>query len=118
MAPIILRSDSATTEHLAVREDVNHDVAGLLLLTASTASMGAVSIVLHFTRNEAGAGRTLLVAMAAITLVVSWTVLNTQFTLRNAHLYYMEPPTAWTSVAPWPSRRTIATSPIWPLSSA
>jgi uncharacterized membrane protein len=91
VAPIILRSDSATTEHLAVREDVNRDVAGSLLLTASTTSIVAVSIVLHVARNEAGAGRALLVAMAALTLVVSWTVLNTQFTLRYAHLYYIEP---------------------------
>ena len=91
VAPIILRSDSATTEHLAVCEDVNRDVAGSLLLTASTTSIVAVSIVLHFARNEAGAGRTLLVALAAITLVVSWTVLNTQFTLHYAHIYYIEP---------------------------
>ena len=88
VAPIVLRADSARTAHLAVREDVNRDVARLLLLAVSGASLVAVGFALGLARREGGAERAFLVAMATVTVVISWTVLNTVFTLRYAHLYY------------------------------
>jgi uncharacterized membrane protein len=89
VAPIILRADGRRTEHIAVREDMNRDVARLLLLGASAASLVAVGVALGLARHEAGAERALLVTMAAFTVVVSWTVVNTVFTLRYARLYYL-----------------------------
>jgi uncharacterized membrane protein len=89
VAPIILRADGRRTEHIAVREDMNRDVARLLLLGASAASLVAVGFALGLARHEAGAERGLLVTVAAFTVVVSWTVVNTVFTLRYARLFYL-----------------------------
>jgi uncharacterized membrane protein len=91
VAPIVLKADGARTKHLAVREDVNRDVARLLLLAASLASLVAVGFALGLARSANGGERVLLVTMAAVTIVVSWTVVNTLFTLRYAHLYYRAP---------------------------
>jgi uncharacterized membrane protein len=88
MAPILLRADGASTQRLAVREDLNRDVARLLLLAASSASLVAVGFAVGLARREGGAEGVLLVTMAAVTIVLSWTVVNTLFTLRYAHLYY------------------------------
>jgi uncharacterized membrane protein len=89
VAPIILTADGPRTERIAVREDMNRDVARLLLLGASAASLVAVAFALGLARHERGADRVLLVTMAALTIVVSWTVVNTVFTLRYARLYYL-----------------------------
>jgi uncharacterized membrane protein len=89
VAPIILGADGARTQRIAVREDMNRDVARLLLLAASSASLVAVGFTLGLARHERGADRVLLITMAAGTLLVSWTVLNTVFTLRYARLYYL-----------------------------
>jgi uncharacterized membrane protein len=89
VAPIIIRADGTRTAHLAVREDVNRDMARLLLLAVSGASLVAVGFALGLARQEGGAERVLLVSMAALTVVISWTVLNVVFTLRYAHLYYL-----------------------------
>jgi uncharacterized membrane protein len=89
VAPIILRADGPVTQRIAVREDMNRDVSRLLLLGASAASLVAVGFALGLARDERGAERILLVTMAAFTLFVSWTVVNTVFTLRYARLYYL-----------------------------
>ncbi len=89
VAPIILGADGPLTQRIAVREDMNRDVARLLLLTASGASLVAVGFALGLARHQSGAERVLLVTMAAVTVSVSWTVVNTVFTLHYARLYYL-----------------------------
>jgi uncharacterized membrane protein len=89
VAPIILGADGPRTQRIAVREDMNRDVARLLLLGASAASLVAVAFALGLARHERGTERVLLITMAAVTLIVSWTVVNTVFTLRYARLYYL-----------------------------
>jgi uncharacterized membrane protein len=89
VAPIILGADGPRTQHIAVREDMNRDVARLLLLGASAASLVAVAFALGLARHERGTERVLLITMAGVTLLVSWTVVNTVFTLRYARLYYL-----------------------------
>lgn len=89
VAPIILGADGPRTQQIAVREDMNRDVARLLLLGASAASLVAVGFALGLARDERGADRVLLITMAAATLFISWTVVNTVFTLRYARLYYL-----------------------------
>jgi uncharacterized membrane protein len=86
--PIIVRADGPRTEHFATREDVNRDTARLLLLVACTASLVAISFALGLAKRETGGDRLLLVSIATLTVVVSWTVVNTVFTLRYADLYY------------------------------
>ncbi len=89
VAPIIIGADGPRTQHIAVREDMNRDVARLLLLAASSASLVAVGFALGLARHESGTQRVLLITMAAVTVFVSWTVVNTVFTLRYARLYYL-----------------------------
>jgi uncharacterized membrane protein len=91
IAPILLGADASDTEQLAVREDVNHEVARLLLLAASSVSLVAVGLALELARRESGADRVVLLTLAVATVMVSWTVVNTLFTLRYAHLYYRPP---------------------------
>jgi uncharacterized membrane protein len=89
VAPIIFRADGPVTQRIAGREDMNRDVSRLLLLGASAASLVAVGFALALARHERGGERLLLVTIAAFTLFVSWTVVNTVFTLRYARLYYL-----------------------------
>jgi uncharacterized membrane protein len=89
VAPVILGADGPRTEGIAVREDMNRDVARLLLLAASGASLVAVGFALGLARDAGGGERVLLVTLAAFTVVVSWTVVNTVFTLRYARLYHL-----------------------------
>jgi len=91
--PMIVRIDGPRTEHLATREDMNRDSARLLLLVACGASLVAVSFALGLAKHETGADRAVLLTIATLTVVVSWTVVNTVFTLRYAHLYYLPPAT-------------------------
>jgi uncharacterized membrane protein len=90
--PTIVRADSGRTEELATREDLSRDTARLLLLVASSASVVAVGLAIGRARQEMGAERWTLVAIAAATVVLSWTVVNTIFLLRYANLYYNAPP--------------------------
>jgi uncharacterized membrane protein len=92
--PIILRADAAGTEHLVTREDVTRDAARLLLAAASGASLVSVAFALHLAGLEQGGWRVVSIAVATLTVVVSWVVVNTVFTLRYAADYYGAAPGA------------------------
>ena len=113
--PVIVRADSGLTEELATREDLASSTARLLLLVASGASIVAVGLAISRARQEIGAERWTLVTIAAITVVLSWTVVNTIFLLRYTNLYYSSPPGVSTSPAsiqqPGPTTTTSRTSP-------
>jgi uncharacterized membrane protein len=89
---VIVRADSGLTKKLATRDDLSRDTARLLLLVASSASVVAVGLAIGHARQEMGAERWTLVTIAAVTVVLSWTVVNTIFVLRYANLYYSSPP--------------------------
>jgi uncharacterized membrane protein len=89
--PAIMRADGAATQALATRQDLSHDTARPLLLVASSASVIAVVLAMSRGRQESGADRWTLVTIAAVTVVLSWTLVNTVFLLRYAHLYYSSP---------------------------
>ena len=86
--PVILRADAAATEHLQTREDMTRDTARLLLLAACAASLVSVVFALHLAGLETGGRRAALIAVAVVSVVVSWIVVNTVFTLRYAADYY------------------------------
>ncbi len=86
--PIILRADSSHAEQLARREDETRGPATLLLVGASVASLLGVGLALSVAGRESGAPRVLLIAVAVLTVVLSWTVVNTVYTLRYADLYF------------------------------
>ena len=86
--PIILRADAAHAAQLATREDETRGSATALLLGASVASLLGVGLALHLAGRESGSLRVLLIGVAVLTVVVSWTVVNTVYTLRYADLHF------------------------------
>ena len=89
--PMIIRANGADVERLATREDENRGSATVLLVGANVASLLGVGFTLSLAGRGSGAERVLLVGIAMLTVVLSWTMVNTVFTLRYAHLYYGSP---------------------------
>jgi uncharacterized membrane protein len=83
---IILRADSSHAERLATREDETRGSADALLVGASVASLLGVGFALISARRESGPVQVLLISVAILTVVLSWTVVNTVYTLRYADL--------------------------------
>jgi uncharacterized membrane protein len=86
--PIIIRADSAHAAQLATREDETRGSAAVLLVGASVASLLGVVLTLDIAGRESGPLRVLLIGVAVLTVVVSWTVVNTVYTLRYADLHF------------------------------
>jgi uncharacterized membrane protein len=88
--PIVLRADGQRTEILATREDDTRQQASALVIGASTVSLLGVGIALKLAGQQDAGLRLALVCLAVFTVVTSWTVVNTVFTLRYAHLHYTD----------------------------
>jgi uncharacterized membrane protein len=86
--PIILRADGPRAEQLAKREDETQSSATLLLLGASVASLLGVGLTLVQASRRSGPIQVLLIGVAVLTVVLSWTVVNTVFTLRYADQHF------------------------------
>jgi uncharacterized membrane protein len=86
--PIIIRTDGARTEHLATREDETRGTATVLLVSASTASLLGVGFALGLAGRTSGLEQVVLIGIAVATVILSWTVINTLYTLRYAHLHF------------------------------
>jgi uncharacterized membrane protein len=91
---IIFQADGPRTEHLATREDESRGTAGLLLVLASAASVLAVGFLLGLAGRSHGGMRVLYIAIGTLTVILSWTVVNTVFTLRYADRYFETLPEA------------------------
>jgi uncharacterized membrane protein len=88
---LIGRADGVQTEHFATREDETRRITVALVLGASVASLIAVGFILGAAGRETGGQRLLFIVGALLTVVLSWTVVNTVFTLHYAHLHYSAP---------------------------
>jgi uncharacterized membrane protein len=86
--PTILRADAAHAAQLATREDETQASAAVLLVGASVASLLGVGFALDLAGHQGGPLRVLLVGVAVLTVVLSWTVVNTVYTLRYADLHF------------------------------
>jgi uncharacterized membrane protein len=73
---------------LAAREDETEGSARALLVGVSVASLLGVGYVLHLAGRDSGAQRVLLIGAAVLTVVLSWTVMNTVYTLRYADEHF------------------------------
>jgi uncharacterized membrane protein len=87
----LLRFDADQTEAVALREDPSREVARVVLLLASVASLVGTALELVQARDRDGWNKVLFVAVAVGTVVVSWAIVHTLFTLRYAHAYYTPP---------------------------
>jgi uncharacterized membrane protein len=86
--PIIVQANGADTERLATEEDDTRAFGTILLIAVCTASLLGVGSVLRLAGDRTGPLRVLLIAVAVMTVALSWTMLNTIYTLRYADLYY------------------------------
>jgi uncharacterized membrane protein len=80
--------DSEETARLAKTEDPSRALADLVLVSASVASLPGVGFALIKASSDAGAARTVITAVAVITVALSWLSVHAVFTLRYADLYY------------------------------
>jgi uncharacterized membrane protein len=86
--PVLLRADGPHAAQLATREDETRGSAAVLLVGASVASLLGVVFALDLAGRQGGPLRVLLIGVAVLTVVLSWTVVNTVYTLRYADLHY------------------------------
>jgi uncharacterized membrane protein len=80
--------DARTTESHSHREDPTRTASDLLLLLASTASLVVVVLLLVLSNGAAGVERDVLGGVAILSVVLSWILIHTLYTLRYAVLYY------------------------------
>ena len=73
-------------------EDPSRIAADLLLISASGASLVAVALALLEASDKQGTAKDLIIAVAGLCLVISWTTVNAVFTLRYASQYYGDTP--------------------------
>jgi uncharacterized membrane protein len=79
---------SEQTASHARQESPGRANTDLLLLSCSVISLAAVGLVLVRAGNEAGLAKGLLVGLGVVSIVLSWSVVHTVYTLRYAKLYY------------------------------
>jgi uncharacterized membrane protein len=84
----ILRFDAVETSEQATLEDPTRALADFVLLAASIASLVAIALVTVKAARAHGGAKALLVTVAIGSVVASWAVVHTVFTLRYAALYY------------------------------
>jgi uncharacterized membrane protein len=80
--------DGEETAALAAREDPTRPAADLILLVAAVASLGAIAAAIVKSHTSHGSVRGLEVGLGAGSVVVSWLLVHTIFTLKYARLYY------------------------------
>jgi uncharacterized membrane protein len=83
--------DGHLTAKFAVREDPSRGVTDLIMLAASVASLVSVGLVLLRAGHSHGTAQLLQIALGAVSVIISWAVLHTLYTLHYARLYYTEP---------------------------
>lgn len=79
------------TQRVARREDDSRTASRLLLLVASVASLVGVLMAFVKAKTATGALSTMLTVSGLTTVVFSWLLVHTLFTLRYSHLYYAAP---------------------------
>jgi uncharacterized membrane protein len=90
--PVINRADSSLAPQLAAREDETQDFTRALLVGASAASLLGAGYALHLAGQRSGAPRGLLIGAAVVTVVLSWIVINSVYTLRYADEHFRSKP--------------------------
>jgi uncharacterized membrane protein len=82
--------DAEETERRATRHDATRTVSYALLLAAAFASLAAVGVVLFQAQQSKGTAEILRVALGVGSVVVSWALIHTTFTLHYARKYYSD----------------------------
>ena len=80
----------ATADH-ARSENPGRDAADVVLVAAAVASLIAVGVVLFSAGHANGNAKYVQAGFAVVSVVVSWALVHTVFTLKYARLYYAAP---------------------------
>lgn len=88
---VIWPMDAAATRLHAVAEDPGRPAARLVSLVGSVASLGAVAVVLVQTGHRPELETYLLAFIAVVSVVSSWGLIQVDYTLRIARMYYADP---------------------------
>lgn len=83
--------DAEETSRRATRHDPTRLLSYSLLLTAAMASLVAVGVVLFQVSKSQGRTELLRVLLGVGSVVLSWALVHTTFTLHYARVYYTEP---------------------------
>jgi uncharacterized membrane protein len=87
----ILPMRGPETAALAIWEDPGRAVADGLLLLAGVASLLAVGVLMLQAGNAEGLAKASQAGLGVVSVVLSWGLVHTIFTLRYARLYYTAP---------------------------
>lgn len=87
----VWRMDAAQTRTHATREDPGRRIARVISVLGSVASLGAVAFVLLESRDAGRLQSFVLAAIAVFSVVSSWALIQVDYMLRVAHLYYTPP---------------------------
>ena len=85
---LITRADAADTEMLASKEDATRTAGALVLVSVCTVSLFGVGFAIRLAGDSSGRLRVVLIAVAVLTVLVSWMTLNFIYVLKYAHLCY------------------------------
>jgi uncharacterized membrane protein len=88
---LMLRDDEATVRARAAIEDEHSGTITIIILAAVAASLAATLLALHDSKAVAAHARNAYpwpIALSVSTLMLSWMVIQTVFTLRYAHRYF------------------------------
>lgn len=83
-------ADAHTTRAIATREDDSRAAADLVLIAASLVSLLAVGTGLIKASGQEGPARATTTMVSVLTVALSWLAVQAVYTLRYAHLYYLE----------------------------
>jgi uncharacterized membrane protein len=87
----IWRMDPAATARHAKSESPGRDLADLVLLGVAVVSLIAVGYVLFGAGSQNGATKYIQAALAVASVITSWVLVHTVFTLKYARIYYNDP---------------------------
>jgi uncharacterized membrane protein len=85
------RFSARETRSVATYEDDSRPLAELLLVSASVASLVGVAFAIVKAHRSGNGLDALLTTTSVLTVILSWAVVHTVFTLRYAHEYYTTP---------------------------
>jgi uncharacterized membrane protein len=83
--------DGPATRAVSTSEDASAASAHFLVIGASLISLVGVGVTLARASTESGASKVVLSLAAILTVMASWALVHTVFTLRYAHAYYGDP---------------------------
>jgi uncharacterized membrane protein len=85
---MILTSHPARVKKIARLQDSNRTFLFLFVVAAASVSVMVVIYLLKYNHNVSGTKTIAHVLLAIISVIISWCLVHTIFTLRYAHLYY------------------------------